>query len=349
VKQAEPQWTEMAGYLIVPHERVSGSYNAGFSTYVSAWPLLESYPGSDFQSGLFGTWMFPQFEGEGPKDHYTDIEGGLGWWRDTRFATETPKFIMLTCGKAKAKLPKQDVPMVSRFHSVFPTLDNQKSVPSEFTTLLSEAILPHHDKVRGCFVTGCSIISTDNSMLFRTDFDGQLDPFRLDYKYVTILKRYLIEKVQVNATWIVFSNSTLDIMIRSLTVIDYPVDAVKRIIDSYVNGEVYVESPYPKDLSVLVKSVDSFKDTDETECNMSFAENSIELSISTMKGEYVDEVEAEVEGEPMTISTPPSRLKMLLKGDISTIKIVNGYKERKGLVVLGENFIRIMGIVEEKK
>ena len=25
---------------------------------------------------------------------YSDIEGGLGWWRDTRFATETPKFIM---------------------------------------------------------------------------------------------------------------------------------------------------------------------------------------------------------------------------------------------------------------
>jgi hypothetical protein len=25
---------------------------------------------------------------------YSDIEGGMGWWRDTRFATETPKFIM---------------------------------------------------------------------------------------------------------------------------------------------------------------------------------------------------------------------------------------------------------------
>jgi hypothetical protein len=92
--QEAPKMTEMAGYLIVPHERVDKSYNAGFSMYVSAWPLLKSYPGSRFQSGLFGTWMFPQFEGEKPKDHYTDIEGGLGWWRDTRFATETPKFIM---------------------------------------------------------------------------------------------------------------------------------------------------------------------------------------------------------------------------------------------------------------
>ena len=38
--------------------------------------------------------MFAQFDGQAPKDHYSDIEGGLGWWRDTRFATETPKFIM---------------------------------------------------------------------------------------------------------------------------------------------------------------------------------------------------------------------------------------------------------------
>ncbi len=84
----------MAGYLIVPHERVATAYNGGFSMYVAAWPLLKTYPGQEFQSGLFGTWMFPQFEGNRPKDHYTDIEGGLGWWRDTRFATETPKFIM---------------------------------------------------------------------------------------------------------------------------------------------------------------------------------------------------------------------------------------------------------------
>jgi len=38
--------------------------------------------------------MFAQHEGKKPEKMYSDIEGGLGWWRDTRFATETPKFIM---------------------------------------------------------------------------------------------------------------------------------------------------------------------------------------------------------------------------------------------------------------
>ena len=89
-----PQKAEMAGYLLVPHARVDKGYNAGFSMYVAAWPLLKNYPGQDFQSGLFGTWMFSQYEGKKPDKIYSDIEGGLGWWRDTRFATETPKFIM---------------------------------------------------------------------------------------------------------------------------------------------------------------------------------------------------------------------------------------------------------------
>jgi len=85
---------EMAGYLLVPNDQVPETYNAGFSMYAAAWPLLQEYPGRRFQTGLFGTWMFAQYDGPKPDNLYSDIEGGLGWWRDTRFATETPKFIM---------------------------------------------------------------------------------------------------------------------------------------------------------------------------------------------------------------------------------------------------------------
>ncbi len=85
---------EMAGYLLVPHDKVPETYNAGFSLYVAAWPLLREYPGNRFQTGLFGTWMHAQYNGPDPANLYSDIEGGLGWWRDTRFATPTPKFIM---------------------------------------------------------------------------------------------------------------------------------------------------------------------------------------------------------------------------------------------------------------
>lgn len=85
----------IGGYMITKVEKVNESFNAGYSMYAAAWPLIKEYPGRNFQSGLFGTWMHPAYDGPLPvKELYTDIEGGLGWWRDTEFATATPKFIM---------------------------------------------------------------------------------------------------------------------------------------------------------------------------------------------------------------------------------------------------------------
>ena len=85
----------IGGYMITQIEKADESYNAGYSMYVAAWPLVRAYPGREFQSGLFGTWMHPRHDGPLPVEKlYTDIEGGLGWWRDTEYATATPKFIM---------------------------------------------------------------------------------------------------------------------------------------------------------------------------------------------------------------------------------------------------------------
>ncbi len=93
---AEIQRGEMYGYLLFDGQRVPTEFNAGFSLYAAAWPLVDHYPGHDFQTGLLSTWMHPLYQaGEKPKEEcYTDIEGGLGWWRDTHFPTTTPKFIM---------------------------------------------------------------------------------------------------------------------------------------------------------------------------------------------------------------------------------------------------------------
>ena len=77
-------------------ETVEEAYDGGFSFYAAAWPLQARYPGRAFQSGLFGTWMSPQADKQPPDGMklYTKIEGGLGWWRSTEFATTTPKFHM---------------------------------------------------------------------------------------------------------------------------------------------------------------------------------------------------------------------------------------------------------------
>ncbi|MGL4398539.1 MAG: hypothetical protein ACRCXD_01610 [Luteolibacter sp.] len=61
--------------------------------------ILDQYPGQRFQTGLFGTWMFAKNDAPPPLKLYSDIEDGLGWWRDTEFATDTPKFITGGDGK----------------------------------------------------------------------------------------------------------------------------------------------------------------------------------------------------------------------------------------------------------
>lgn len=84
----------IGGFTHAGKENVDQSYNAGYSMYTAAWPLLKEYQGHNFQSGLFGTWMHPYHETKPTERLYSDIEGGLGWWRDTEYPTETPKFIM---------------------------------------------------------------------------------------------------------------------------------------------------------------------------------------------------------------------------------------------------------------
>ena len=84
----------VGGYMNAGHEKAPETFNAGYSIYSAAWPLLQKYPGHSFQTGLFGTWMFAQNDKPAPAKMYSDIEGGLGWWRATQYPTITPKFIM---------------------------------------------------------------------------------------------------------------------------------------------------------------------------------------------------------------------------------------------------------------
>ncbi|MDA7502223.1 hypothetical protein N8482_03010, partial [Chitinophagales bacterium] len=85
-----------SGFTWINTETVTDdSFGSGFSLYSAGWPILKDYPGSaDFQMGLAGSWLTTQLTGNEPTQFYTTIEGGLGWWNDTRFGKKVPKFIM---------------------------------------------------------------------------------------------------------------------------------------------------------------------------------------------------------------------------------------------------------------
>ncbi len=97
-KKIKCQITEAnrSGFTWINTENVTDqSFGAGFTLYSAGWPTFEEYPGaSNFQMGLAGSWLTTQRTGNEPDEFYTTIEGGLGWWGDTRFGKKTPKFIM---------------------------------------------------------------------------------------------------------------------------------------------------------------------------------------------------------------------------------------------------------------
>jgi len=87
---------DRSGFTWISKENVpDDSFGYGFTLYSAAWPTYAKYPGSSgYQMGLAGGWLSTQRTGNEPDQFYTTIEGGLGWWGDTRFGKEVPKFIM---------------------------------------------------------------------------------------------------------------------------------------------------------------------------------------------------------------------------------------------------------------
>ncbi len=84
-----------SGFTWITTENVADTaFGSGYTMYCAAWPIFKDYPGpQDFQTGLSSSWMTTRKLDSQPQ-FYTTIEGGLGWWHDTRFGKKVPKFIM---------------------------------------------------------------------------------------------------------------------------------------------------------------------------------------------------------------------------------------------------------------
>lgn len=101
------------GYISMDVSPPAEGFGFGVSFYSAAFPLLAA-PLKSFQIGLPGTWIIPdnrnyqqplcppgtiardEWHDRGPsfRDVFQTIEGGLGFWDSTKFASPTPKFRM---------------------------------------------------------------------------------------------------------------------------------------------------------------------------------------------------------------------------------------------------------------
>lgn len=94
--QAQNPNGHRSGFTWINTESVTNkNFGSGYTMYSAAYPAFRKYPGPDhFQTELSSSWLSTQRSGSEPSQFYTTIEGGLGWWHDTRFGTHIPKFIM---------------------------------------------------------------------------------------------------------------------------------------------------------------------------------------------------------------------------------------------------------------
>ena len=81
---------QRSGFATITTEHVEdNNFGSGYTFYTAVWPIFKKYPGaSNFQTGLGGTWLTSQRQPTDPEAFYHTIEGGLGWWGDTRFGTK---------------------------------------------------------------------------------------------------------------------------------------------------------------------------------------------------------------------------------------------------------------------
>ena len=115
VTPAKPQLVSqgLEGYISMHVPAPPEGYGYGVSLYATAWPLTEK-PLKDFQIGLASIWIVPDnrkidypllphgtvardnWPERGPsyRDVFQTIEGGLGFWGDTRYGSTTAKFRM---------------------------------------------------------------------------------------------------------------------------------------------------------------------------------------------------------------------------------------------------------------
>jgi len=93
--------------------RITQGYQSGFGWYSTIWPMLTEAPGPEFQMGLGSTWINPDLRnpssaqvkavqqacgsfgadwGTSQWILFQSIEGGFGYWVDTRFKSAMPKW-----------------------------------------------------------------------------------------------------------------------------------------------------------------------------------------------------------------------------------------------------------------
>jgi hypothetical protein len=226
----------------------------------------------------------------------------LPTWTDEEITIKgTDTSIIFRGKKATLTIPLIDSTVVSQFHTHYNIEKKYNATPADFTDMLLRAIIPHNEKLPGVYVTGCNIVSSNNSVVHNAIFEGNVETFRVSEKVIGILSKYGVKGVLRSESWIQWDTEEGVLLTRSWTDEDYPYDQIRAFLAQYENVVPSGEFITPSTFLDTIRNAMSVIDESAT-IRLMLNDNSLTIQAKGVEGEFEESAEvAEVAPAPFKV------------------------------------------------
>lgn len=194
-------------------------------------------------------------------------------------------------GKSKLKLPLLDVPLLNRYKAKENFEVPYKPVGIDFTNAVGDTVLKGQDSVPGVYVHGNDVVAC-NAGIRLSQFEGQLDSFRIKNYQAELLSRFNVVGVAVLPTFVAFINEDGDLLhLRREFDEDYPYLNTKSIIDLAGNDTVKVGWKISDDFITTLEMAMSVLDSPIDLVSIELKANTILVEGKGHNADFSDEVE----------------------------------------------------------
>jgi hypothetical protein len=242
--------------------------------------------------------------------------------------------VLFISGKSKLKLPLLDVPLLNRYKQHENYELPYKPVGNDFTNAIEDTILKGQDTVPGVYIHGNDVVAC-NSGIRVSQFEGQLDSFRLKNYQAEILSKFAPVGVAVLPTFVAFSDKEGSLLhLRRQFDEDYPYLNSKSIIDMADSNTVKVGWQINEDFVSTLEMAMSVMDSPIDLVSIEMKDGTILVEGKGHNADFSDEVEVNFTTQMVgyAVKANPYIIVQALKGKRGVVMIAE-FGNKKVLIV----------------
>lgn len=206
---------------------------------------------------------------------------------------------VLKCGKIKAKVnclaSVKDI--IERFEQIKPVESNWVDIPdNEFNNALAQCNMPKNTTTyAGVFVGKNEMISSDGLQINKCDLKGNYPLFWISNKAVAeILKWNDFTKLQLNKTWLQFSNGSVVFSVKTLYAeVDKIIEKISGGLDKVKTHEVVLEGSFNDEVYKAIDRATTFSENimNRDSVVITFEGKNLTVSAKRKSGEFSESVD----------------------------------------------------------